>query len=166
MCHILEAKKVLDDDSSNFLLFFNSSSFNLSRQQLTWYQTPQVDELQPVQKGVVKSWVGPLSLKLVLSQKWKSVSCRLTIIIQHFFSTMSISICFPFFTWFLTVWLYILIISFKQKITIPVNIEHLRIITLINFCNTKCNTFDGLKWFTGLYGETIFYTFDSDWDTL
>ena len=55
-----EAHMVLDDDSSKFLLFFDSSYFSLSRQQLTVYQTTKVDELQLVQKGVFKSWVGPL----------------------------------------------------------------------------------------------------------
>ena len=55
-----ESNKVLDNDSSKFLLFFTSSSFNLSRQQLIVYQTAKVDEIQLVQKGVVQSWLGPL----------------------------------------------------------------------------------------------------------
>ena len=55
-----ESHKVLDNDSSKFLLFFTSSSFNLSRQQLIVYQTAKVDEIQLVQKGVVHSWLGPL----------------------------------------------------------------------------------------------------------
>ena len=61
MYHTLEAQKVLDDDSSKILLFFTSSTFNLSRQKPTLYQTSKVDELRPVQKGVVKSWLGPLN---------------------------------------------------------------------------------------------------------
>ena len=63
MYHTLEAQKVLDDDSSKILLFFTSSTFNLSRQKPTLYQTLKVDELQPLQKGVVKSWLGTLNQK-------------------------------------------------------------------------------------------------------
>ena len=63
MYHTLEAQKVLDDDSSKILLFFTSSTFNLSRQKPTLYQTSKVDELQPLQKGVVISWLGPLTIK-------------------------------------------------------------------------------------------------------
>ena len=53
---------VLDDDSSKFLPFFDSSSFNLSRQQLTIHHTTKVGEIQLVQKGVVISWLGPLTI--------------------------------------------------------------------------------------------------------
>ena len=77
MYHTLEAQKVLDDDSSKILLFFTSSTFNLSRQKLTVYHNAKVDELQPVQKEVVQSWLGPFidfyfgSLALVLSRFMK-----------------------------------------------------------------------------------------------
>ena len=66
MYHTLEAQKVLDDDSSKILLFFTSSTFNLSSQKPTLYQTSKIDELQPVQKGVVKSWLGPLNIIEIL----------------------------------------------------------------------------------------------------
>ena len=70
MYHILEAQKVLDDDSSKILLFFTSSTFNLSRQKPTLYQTSKVDELQPLQKGVVISWLGPLNNFIETRVKW------------------------------------------------------------------------------------------------
>ena len=69
MYHTLEAQKVLDDDSSKILLFFTSSTFNLSRQKPTLYQTLKVDELQPLQKGVVISWLGPLKHPLTTNAK-------------------------------------------------------------------------------------------------
>ena len=76
MYHTLEAQKVLDDDSSKILLFFTSSTFNLSRQKPTLYQTLKVDELQPLQKGVVISWLGPLTATLWLIPKYTGVKSK------------------------------------------------------------------------------------------
>ena len=55
-----EAQKVLDDDSSKILLFFTSSAFSLSRHYMTLSYTYTTTELQLLEKGVVKSWLGPL----------------------------------------------------------------------------------------------------------
>ena len=56
-----EAQKVLDDDSSKILLFFTSSVFSLSEHNMTLSHSYTVTELQLLQKGVVKSWLGPLN---------------------------------------------------------------------------------------------------------
>ena len=59
-----EAQKVLDDDSSKILLFFTSSAFSLSRHYMTLSRTYTTTELQLLKKGVVKSWLGPLTKDL------------------------------------------------------------------------------------------------------
>ena len=64
--------------------YFISSSFNLSRQQLTVYHTAKVDELQPVQKEVVQLRLATFidfyfgSLALVLSRFMKEgkLNCK------------------------------------------------------------------------------------------
>ena len=57
----LEYQKVLGDDSSKILIFFDGSASGLSRHirirshPYSWWQ------YQLLQKGVVKSWLGPLT---------------------------------------------------------------------------------------------------------
>ena len=58
-----EAHMVLDDDSSKILLFFTSSVFSLFEHNMTLSHNYTVTELQLLQKGVVKSWLGPLTEK-------------------------------------------------------------------------------------------------------
>ena len=59
--HKHEAQQVLDDDSSKIFFFFTSSVFSLSEHNMTFSHRYKVAELQLLQKGVVKSWLGPLS---------------------------------------------------------------------------------------------------------
>ena len=64
MYHKLEAQKVLDDDSSKILIFFTSSVFSLSERIMKLSQSYIVTELELLQKGVVKSWMGSLKIEI------------------------------------------------------------------------------------------------------
>ena len=63
----------------NFLI---SSSFNLFRQQLTFYQNSQFDELQLVQKGLVKLLVRPLNVLKFCVQLYKTTSSKFEIVLE------------------------------------------------------------------------------------